>query len=551
MELGYSGNICVDNSYELVITTRYISQSICAAVISAIAFIMILIALVIISSNVINYIKENMPSLGVLKAIGYKSSQLISSQILQFSCIVFVASVVGIGISYTVFPYLADMMNQQTGVPYAVKFLPLPCIITIAFIVGAVALVVFLSAGGIKKLEPITALRQGISTHNFKKNHISLNKTKMLPNVALSMKTMFSGVKQNVIICVTMLVLSLCLVFVGTMLKNVIVNIDPMIDLVMGEVPDYIVAVNKQDEKEFLRDIKNESCIEKVYQFSMDTVQHNNGSELWGYFSDDFSKINNQNYIVEGRFPKYGNEIAIGAKYAKDNNLKIRDEITILYEGKSFTYLITGYTQLANSLGEDCLMTNEAFEKIAYSYVISNYIDVKDKTDIDTFDNEICKRFGEKIIFTHKTRTHINDELSVYVSLITTIVTVILVLSALIIIFVMYLLVKMLLNNKKQDYGILKALGYTTKQLVVQTALSFMPPMIISTAVGIVISPFIIKPLFALLLNGIGVVKCTFEVWTLFNIIAGTGLILFTFVITCLLSLQIKKIAPRDLLSGE
>lgn len=539
------------NTYEMVSTTRYVSQSISAAIISGMAFIIILIALVVISSNVVNYIKENMQNLGALKAVGYTSRQLISAQAAQFSGIALAASVVGIALSYTVFPYVADMMNAQTGIPYKVRFLPVPCLITAASIVGAVALAVYLSARSIKKIEPITALRQGISTHSFRKNHVPLDKTKMPPNAALAFKTTLSGVKQNVTVCVTMLVLSLVLVFAGVMYKNVIETNEPLVNLVMGEVPDYGVMVNKSNGEWFESEMRDDSRIEKLYQFSGDSVLHKGGSELWVRFSDDPSKISNQKFIIEGRFPKYANEVAVGANYAREKSLKIGEEITLSYEGKSAVYLITGYTQYINSLGEDCFLTNEGFEKLNDSYNIAYYINLKEGVDIDAFDNEIRERFGDKILLTDKIQRYIEEDLSIYTSLVTLIVIVVLVLSALIILFVLYLLVKMLLNNKKRDYGILKALGYTTRQLVLQTALSFMPPIIISTAVGVAASTFVVNPLIALFLGGIGVVKSTFEVSILFNVIAGAGLILVAFGAACLLSLRVKKIAPRNMLSGE
>lgn len=539
------------SSYEFVTTTRYISQSICAAIISGVAFIIILIAVVVISSNVVNYIKENMQNLGALKAIGYTSRQLVSAQTAQFSGIALAASAVGVALSYTVFPYVADMMNQQTGIPYEVRFLPIPCVITIAFIVVAVALAVFLSARGIKKIEPITALRRGISTHNFKKNHVPLDKTAAPINFALALKTTLSGVKQNVTVCVTMLALSLILVFAGVMYNNVIADVTPMLNMVVGEFADYAVLVDKNDEDEFFLEMEKDDRVEKIYQFSQNYVLHKGGAELEVRFSDDPSKMNNQKFFIEGRFPKYENEVAVGVKYAKDNGLKIGGEITLSYEGKSFTYLITGYTQYSNQLGADCFLTNKGFDKIADSYGIANYIDLKDGTDINEFDEEIFERFGDKIILTDMVQAYIDESSSVYTSLVTVIVTAVLVLSVLIIVFVLYLLVKMLLNNKKCDYGILKALGYTTKQLVLQTAISFMPPMIVSTAVGIAMSTFVVNPLIAVFLGGIGIVKCTFEVSALFNVIAGAGLVLFAFGAACLLSLRIRKIAPRELLSGE
>ena len=140
---------------------------------------------------------------------------------------------------------------------------------------------------------------------------------------------------------------------------------------------------------------------------------------------------------------------------------------------------------------------------------------------------------------------------SVYVSLMSVIVIAVLALSAIIIVFVLYLLVRTLMNNKKYDYGILKSLGYTTRQLVFQTAFSFMPTVIFSTIVGLVISAFIINPLLSLFLSNVGIVKCTFAVPVGFIVIAGVGLILFAYGMACLLSLKIKRITPRVLLAGE
>ena len=77
----------LSNSYELVSSARYISQMICSGVVSAMAFFVAMIALVVIASNVINDIQENMRSLGALKAIGYRSGQIISALLLQFPAV--------------------------------------------------------------------------------------------------------------------------------------------------------------------------------------------------------------------------------------------------------------------------------------------------------------------------------------------------------------------------------------------------------------------------------------------------------------------------------
>lgn len=74
----YQPNITiVSNNYNIVSQSRYISQMICSGIISAMAFFVLLIAIVVIVSNIINYIQVNIKNLGVFKAQGYTSKQLI------------------------------------------------------------------------------------------------------------------------------------------------------------------------------------------------------------------------------------------------------------------------------------------------------------------------------------------------------------------------------------------------------------------------------------------------------------------------------------------
>ena len=267
--------------------------------------------------------------------------------------------------------------------------------------------------------------------------------------------------------------------------------------------------------------------------------------------ADDFTKVNNQDVIIEGRFPKYDNEMAIAAKYAAEKKLNVGDEIKLTADGKEDGYLISGFVQITNNLGKDCLLTREGYERLGELQNASYYLNLADGTDIDAFNAEIEDRYKDKVNATINIDATINGSVSVYVLLMKMIVAAVLVLSVLVITFVLYLLVRTIVGNKKQEYGILKALGFTTRQLIWQTALSFMPAVVISTIVGVTVCSFIINPLSVLFLKDLGIVKCTFRVPVGYNILAAAGMILVSFGIVCVLSLRIKKITPRALLAGE
>ena len=255
--------------------------------------------------------------------------------------------------------------------------------------------------------------------------------------------------------------------------------------------------------------------------------------------------------IIEGRFPKYDNEMAVAAKYGEDRELEIGDEIQLMVDGRQDGYIISGFVQITNNLGKDCLLTREGYERLGELQNTSYYLNLTKGTDIGAFNSEMKEYLKGKVNTTIDIAATVEGAASVYVSLMKMIVFAVLVLSVVVITFVLYLLVRTIVSNKKRDYGILKALGFTTGQLILQTALSFMPAVILSTVIGVIVNSFIINPLAALFLKDIGIVKCTFTVPVGYNVMAGVGMILAAFGITCLLSVKIKKITPRALLAGE
>lgn len=539
------------NSYAQVSQSRYISQMICSGIMSAMAFLILLIALVVIVSNISHYIQENMKNLGALKAVGYTGRQLTGSLMVQFLILSLGSSLAGMGGSYLLFPFVNGMMISQTGIPYRVHFLPLPAFLTLALPGLALALAVWISTGRIRRIEPVIALRQGVATHSFKRNHLPLEKTSLPLHSALALKTTFSGIKHNLTVCITMLALSLVVVFSGLMTENMIVDMEPFFNLIVGEVADSCINVSVETEKAFLEGMNGDERVEKIYPYSSHWVSHVGGLELMTTVCDDFSRVNNQDVVFEGRFPRYDNEVAIAGKYAGERGLKIGDEVLLTAEGNQRAYLITGFTQISNNLGRDALMTREGYEQMGRLQNVSYYLNLSQQTEVDAFNREAKERYGDGIYVTINVKATVEGGSAVYVSLMKMIVFAILVLSLVVVTFVLFLLVRTMLGGKKRDYGIMKALGFTTGELVWQTAVSFMPAVILSTAVGIFVSALIINPLTAIFLRGIGIVKCTFTVPVGFILTGGMGLILFTFASACLLSLRVRRITPRAMLSGE
>ena len=511
------------------------------------AVIIILIVILMVYNNISNYVKENMRNLGALKAMGYTTKDLKGSIYLQFIIICLIGLVFGILAGHLFLPTISGLLIRQSGIPYCTKFNMLSTIITVIIIPTFVLLMVALSSRKLKKIEPIVALRDGVETHNFKKNMIPLDKTKLGLNMSLSLKNTFKNIKQNVISFITVLVLSFLMVIAIVMFQNF--SLKPKLGMLTFEMNDGIVLVEKSKTNE-VWEYLNEHADNNKYLTQWE-LQDMDYSPLFTYIVDDFSKMNNVDVCYKGRFPKMDNEVVIAGKYASSVGLKIGDEITLQSGDRSFTYLITGFTQTCNNGGQECAMTKEGGEHLLdLSNMDSTFWFDKDG-DASQVLKDVKEEFGDSIISTMDINETIKAQIGVFVSVANIMVTIISIITAAIIILVLYILMKNIIRDRRYEYGILKAVGYRSKDLIIQNVLSFMPTLFLGTVIGTVISYFIATPYIGLMMRSFGIMKCTMVVPIPLLILSVVFMMVISVIAGILMSLKIRKIEPYKLLIGE
>ncbi|WP_312493699.1 FtsX-like permease family protein, partial [Anaerosporobacter sp.] len=65
---------------------------------------------------------------------------------------------------------------------------------------------------------------------------------------------------------------------------------------------------------------------------------------------------------------------------------------------------------------------------------------------------------------------------------------IIIIITILLIALILFILIKTVIHNNKMNLGILKAVGYTTRQLRLQTSWSLMPVVGIGVMIGAILS---------------------------------------------------------------
>lgn len=515
----------------------------------SVSIIILVVVFLMLSNNISNYIKENIKTLGAIKAIGYTTKNIKTSFLIQFLLLTIIGNVLGITLSYLMIPAVTEMINSQSGLVYQATFNASCALITIASIMISVAITVIFFVRKIKKIQPITALRDGLQIHNFKKNKVQLEKTKLPINMSLALKTMIINIKQNI----TTFVITFFLIFSGviglTMYQNLSVKLK--INLFTTEMADGVVVSSIDSGKEVLDKLKSMDEIYDIRAVSGIRIETED-TTLWTNIIDSPESLHNKDLCYTGRLPKYDNEIAISGKFASNYGYKIGDEIEMRNADKKEKYLITGFIQTFNNSGKEAiLLTNGADKLLNGKYEKWYYFEVKDDADINECLKKVQDDLGDKVTQTMNGPETKEGVMTSFKAIANILAIGIIIINALIILLVLYLLIKTLINNKMKDYGILKAIGYTSKDVIKQNAISFMPSIILAVIISCIVSCFIDNPALTLFTNSMGIMKLTFDIPYGLVAMMGVGFIIISFIFSVLLSLKIRKIEAYNLLKGE
>ena len=506
-----------------------------------------------------NYIRENMKTLGALKAIGYTGKDIKSSLLIWFTLIAVFASILGIACTYLTMPVFAGIVIGQIGLPYAVSFNLLATVIPVAFIILFTAIVAAACSSKISKILPIVALREGIESHNFKKNHVALHKTSLGLNMSLAMKTFFGNMKQNIITFFVVGFMVFTCIISLLMYENF--NRHPKIDILATESCAGVVAFDKETAEEGLEYLESRSDVKNIREIITMNFYYDEKESLFTYVVDDPAKMNNKNLCYEGRLPQHDNEIAVSGSFAKAYDFSVGDEIQIDFGDKSFKYLITGYIQTTNNEGREAIFTMDAADHLVDMENVPGWywFDLTDESDdssvtIENIDRvlEDCKeKYGEHVFNTMNFIEMIEGSMTTFKSISTMMLILMSVISVVVIALILFLLIKSLVYHKRKDYGIYKALGYTSGSLMLQTALSFMPAVIASIIAFSIGSYYGANPYMSTFMRAFGLMKCNFDIPVGGVVIIGAGLAAVSFVLALIQTRRIKKIEAYNMLVAE
>lgn len=479
------------------------------------AALVLLVSIFLCRFRIKNTIDEEINEMGVLKGIGYTSRMLKFSQVIPYLLVSGVGLICGVILSYALIPVAANVLAVQSGFSYTPVFDISAALITVLFILLVVFIFTLLAAGKIKRLEPINAIR-GIEP--------------------------LRSEYRNILLFVDAFVMMILLTFTGILLYNVNVCPDNFLTTLSEELPDIRVQVNSEKFDELKNILQKEEV--KAVSYGIARTEYADGS-IPAIVCEDFSLLEN-NIVYSGRHPQKADEIAVGSAFADD--CAIGDTFRLSLDDKQYEYTITGLIQSVNNNGLIVEMTDLGYTKISDSPVYSLNLYLSENENVSSFVDKLNSEYGDYVTSVSNASKEAESMQRMYSSLITIIAVILFIIALLIILLVLYVILHSMIVSLKTDFGIYKAMGFTSNQLIMQTVGSVTPVILFGALLSAVSGIWYLPVMFNGIFGVIGAIKNNFEIPLYILLVIAVILTAVNIVTGVVLCRPVKKIAAYSLI---
>lgn len=545
-----SGNNDVTSiSSELVELSCMVTPNLVVAIIIAFSLIIIAVGMVVTKFMITNFIDEEIQNLGSLKAMGYKSSEIILVISIPFILTAGISALIGSLISVFSIKKFAELIMADIWIKWN------PGVDVIAILLSLLIIITFTALKSRKTLKRINnttvidALRLNSVSRSFKKNVFPLDRGALGVNIRLALKSMFQSLKQNIAIMIIVVLINFASCFGLFLYYNIGVDNTAFINTLINERYSGNIVLNPEKYDETIIDsINGDPSVKKALYYDTKTQLFANNKNISVYITDDFNELTNDN-IYKGTNPSGSNEIAVNTMLAKVLDVSVGDTLKIELNDGSAEYKISGLFQSGTAVINLCKMTSSGFRELDSSYKPLNIIFYTDSDDnIGKVIDNAEKTFGDKLLVSSDYSEVLGDAIGTYVTMVSNLVKAIVFSTLVLVALVLALIIKTMIVKTKQDVGIKKALGYRSFDIRIQILLSIVPVIIIGALIGMILSILCSNLIVTVMFSAIGVVKVNFLNNIVMYAIMTVGFSMFAVLVSYLLTNSIKKISPYNLI---
>ena len=564
--------------------------------------ITMLSAVLMIMNRISNDIEDQMQQIGVLEALGYRSREISLSYVYEYVITAGIGAVLGTVGAVLVSPMMNTGIQNMIGRPVTVKTEAGMILISAVIVVLLVTAFALLKAAKVRSYPPVVAFRKGIRTHHFGRNVLPLEKSKGNIHIILAMKSFFGDIKSAVGTAVCIIAAGTAILFCVTCADFFGHGIDGLMSMVGNDIVPEVELQSGVDADPIRDEIAAMPEVRKAlvdYPSAYLSVKDSDYPGTAVIF-DDFNDAENIR-LLDGRFPEHDNEIMITVARKQYDGTDIGDSIIIKGNGTETKFIVTGMTSSLMNNGTMLYMTSDAYRRAcpnARPNIVSVYL--KDGVTMEQLEEKLNERFGstakdsvnaanaggsleeriraaadEKLalltsqygvtnidyavvvdgqLITGNSRHFIIKDVSSMMTLaeqslsgVSTVskygsIGAMLVLSAVVAVILGMIAVSNV-KRQRRKLGIMKGMGYTSKDLMKQIAIKTMPVTIVSVIIASFAAKYVYSTFWLMAFGSVG------ELNIPLTIIADVVLVVFCYAVTYISAGRIKAISVTELMT--
>jgi putative ABC transport system permease protein len=508
--------------------------------------------MVVIRFTVITHIEEDIKNIGSMEAIGFTNRMIQNALILEFLVITILGFLIGIVISILCSGAVTNIISSSIGLNWHMEPGMISMLQSFVVITLMILIITIKVTRRIAKITPLMALRSGIDTYHFGRNHFPLEKSRGNLHLLLGLKQIFNNRKQSISMGIIGTLMSFTIVFSFAMYFNFVQDENAFLRLVGMERADLAVVSYDEDYQKVYDIASTTTGVAQSLHYNNVslTVQYGDKeTSTYTFICNDYDNLS-VSTIIEGRYPKHDNEVVLSTVNQKKLGAEIGDVISINSNDSSYNYMVVGISQHINNLGQSISITeegmlrcNSSFVPVSLNLYLNEGVSVIDTINLleDALEGYNISIVNIEDIF-HTTLSSITQSL-------TMICVTIGVITAFIVVLILYFLVKVKILRERNVIGINKALGFTTGQLILHNNSALGTIILISSLLGSALAVLTVNPLCILMLSSVGISNANFIISPS---LIGISIVLMealTLITTTFVSVRIRKVNPRELMA--
>lgn len=504
--------------------------------------VLLIVTILVISHNINASIEQEYADIGILKALGYTKTDLRRVKLMQYLSAVLLGMAIGIPSSIPTVKFINRMIVPATGIM-------IPSDLPVGLCTLGLGMILLLLVAGITgvtenigKITPIRAIRGGAQDIYFKSWGTIPICGKGL-SFYLALRQVTSGKKQYISACLITVLLVFFLSLTERIGNGFGKDGEKFLDA-FGAAP-YDIGIGALDDntkKEVQEQIASYSKISAKYKISMNQATID-GVDCLMYIIEKPEYLN----ILEGRTCIYDNEAVITKNISEELGIAIGDLIKISFAKETKEFIVTGFYQCANDMGENFAISIAGFDALGQGINI-DYTDqyiLEDASVVEELAKHLEEIYGEEVFVD----TNEWSGVEVIVLALKAVGIFMYVICLVFILVVINMTGSRILYQEQHDLGIYRALGFSAGKLQMAFALRFALLALVGSVVGVVTSWVLADRCIVSVLKFCGISSFSSEMTFQTAILPGVVVTAFFFLFAYGAARKIKRIDPGILIT--